>query len=80
VASYNSGKPEKDAEAEEDDRGLAYVGKQPLQNKHKRKRADTREAVLAFHGMYKYVMGENWWYEASTLGPDFDMFLWCFLV
>lgn len=30
--------------------------------------------------MYKYVMGEHWWYEASTLGPNFDMFLWSILM
>ena len=82
VAMYSSGRPSAAdaAEAEAADHGLAYGGKRPSQHKAKRKRADTREAVLAFHGMYKYVMGENWWYEASTLGPEFDMFLWSLLM
>jgi len=46
----------------------------------KKKRTDSREAVLAFQGMYKYVMGEHWWFEASALGPNFDMFLWSILM
>lgn len=41
---------------------------------------DPKEAVLAFHSMFKYVMGDHWWYEASTLGPDFDLFLWSLLM
>jgi hypothetical protein len=80
ISSYDSGNPEAKAEAEAVDHGLAYVDKQKLNGKAKRKGADSREAMLAFHGMYKYVMGENWWYEASTLGPDFDMFLWSLLM
>jgi len=46
----------------------------------KKKRTDSREAVLAFQGMYKYVMGEHWWFEASALGPNFDLFLWSILM
>jgi hypothetical protein len=80
ISSYDSGKPEANADDEAVDLGLAYVGKQKLKARAKRKGADSREAMLAFHGMYKYVMGENWWYEASTLGPDFDMFLWSLLM
>jgi len=82
VAMYSSGRPSAADAAEADvaDLGLAYSGKRPSQYKAKRKRADTREAVLAFHGMYKFIMGANWWYEASSLGPEFDMFLWSLLM
>jgi len=28
----------------------------------------------------KFVMGENWWYEACCVGPAFDLYLWALLM
>lgn len=39
-----------------------------------------RLAVHAFERVLKYILGENWWYEACCMGPEFDVFLWALLL
>jgi len=37
-------------------------------------------AVQAFERVLKYILGEDWWYEACCMGPEFDVFLWALLL
>ena len=37
-------------------------------------------AVEVFESALKFVLGENFWYEAECVGPDFDLYLWALLM
>jgi hypothetical protein len=52
----------------------------PMPSMRESKQKGESVAIKVFERVLKYILGENWWYEACCIGPEFDVFLWALLM